>query len=79
MPLVFSQGLIVKKAKDQYEKDFKYLKKVESMYLNIVKTDKNWIKIDCVENNKILSPKIIHKKIADILEKKGYISTTHHI
>jgi len=37
------------------------------MYLEIVKTNKSWIKIDCVENNEILSPEIIHKKIIDKL------------
>ena len=67
VPLIFAQTLIAKKKKDQYEKDVKYLKKVEDMYLNIVKTNKSWIKIDCIENNKILSPEIIHKKIIDKL------------
>jgi len=67
VPLILAQTLIVKKNKDQYEKDAKYLKKVENMYLEIVKTNKSWIKIDCVENNEILSPEIIHKKIIDKL------------
>lgn len=69
MPLVYSQKLIAKKAKDQYEKDLKYLKKVESVYLEVVKTNKNWIKIDCVENYKILSPEAINKKIIDKLSR----------
>lgn len=63
MPLKFSQALIAKKNKDQYEKNVRYLKKVENMYLEIVRTNKSWVKIDCVENNKILSPEIIHKRI----------------
>ena len=67
VPLVFAQILIAKKSKDQYEKDVVYLKKVETMYLEIVKTNKSWVKIDCVENNKILPPEIIHKKILDKL------------
>ncbi|MFA5770411.1 MAG: thymidylate kinase [Patescibacteria group bacterium] len=67
VPLALAQTLIAKKIKDQYEKSVNYLKKVESMYLDVVKTDKSWIKIDCVENNKILSPDIIHKKIIDKL------------
>lgn len=67
VPLSLAQTLIAKKIKDQYEKSVNYLKKVESMYLDVVKTDKSWIKIDCVENNKILSPDIIHKKIIDKL------------
>ncbi len=69
VPQKFTQTLIAKKIKDQYEKDIKYLKKVESMYLEIVKTNKSWVKIDCVENNKILSPERIHTKIVDIINQ----------
>ncbi|MBI5122559.1 hypothetical protein HZA75_01745 [Candidatus Roizmanbacteria bacterium] len=67
VPLVFAQILIAKKIKDQYEKDVVYLKKVEAMYLKIVKTNKSWVKIDCVENKKILPPEMIHQKILDKL------------
>ncbi|MEK7495159.1 MAG: dTMP kinase [Patescibacteria group bacterium] len=74
VPLILAQTLIAKKNKDQYEKNVSYLKKVENMYLEIVKTNKSWVKIDCVENNKILSPEIIQKKIIGVLIKKDYIS-----
>ena len=67
VPLTFAQTLIAKKTKDQYEKNFSYLKKVENMYLDTVKINKNWVKIDCVENNKIISPEIIHRRILDKL------------
>lgn len=67
VPLVFAQMLIAKKSKDQYEKDVKYLKKVENMYLSVAKNNKNWIKINCVKNNKILPPEMIHQKILDKL------------
>lgn len=67
VPLIFAQILIAKKTKDQYEKDVNYLKKVENMYLDIAKTNKNWIKVDCVENNKILSPEVIHRKVVDTI------------
>lgn len=67
VPLTFAQTLIAKKTKDQYEKNFFYLKKVENMYLDTVKINKNWVKIDCVENNKIISPEIIHRRVLDKL------------
>ena len=67
VPLTFAQTLIAKKTKDQYEKNFSYLKKVENMYLDTVKINKNWVKIDCVENNKIISPEIIHRRVLDKL------------
>lgn len=73
VPLVLAQTLIAKKNKDQYEKNTNYLKKVESMYLDIVRTNKSWIKIDCVENGVILPPDIIHKKIINILKKLSLI------
>lgn len=67
VPLAFAQTLIAKKTKDQYEKNANYLKKVENMYLDIVKTNKSWIKIDCVRDGAILPPDIINKKIIDKL------------
>lgn len=79
VPLAFAQILIAKKTKDQYEKNISYLKKVESMYLAIVKTNKDWVKIDCVENDSILSPIEIHKKIIDILVEKGHLTTTYPV
>ncbi len=83
VPLVFAQILIAKKnkriylngkSKDQYEENINYLQKVENMYLAMVKNNKSWVKIDCVKNEKILPPEIIHQKILDELRKKGYIS-----
>ncbi len=79
VPLAFAQILIAKKLKDQYEKDVVYLKKVETMYLEIVKTNKNWVKIDCVENNKILPPEIIHQKILEKLRNIGNTSVSKRI
>lgn len=74
VPLIFAQTLIAKKKpriyldngkKDQYEKNLDYLRKVEKMYLKVAKTNSNWIKIDCVEDNKILSQEVIHQRIVD--------------
>jgi len=82
VPLVLAQTLIAKKnkrtylngkIKDQYEKDANYLKKVENMYLKTVKTNKSWVKIDCVENGVILSPDIIHKKIINVLKRLSLV------
>ncbi len=76
VPLVFAQILMLKKdkrkylngkSKDQYEESVSYLQKVENLYLKMVKNNKNWIKIDCVDDKRILSPEIIHQKILDKL------------
>jgi len=79
VPLPFAQTLISKKMKDQYERNTKYLEKVEKMYLKILQTNKNWVKIDCVENKIILPIAKIHEKIITILEKKGYVSTSAQV
>lgn len=82
VPLILAQTLIAKKnkrtylngkLKDQYEKNTNYLKKVEDMYLDIARTDKSWVKIDCVENGVILPPDVIHKKIINILKKLSLV------
>ncbi|MCR4277016.1 MAG: thymidylate kinase [Candidatus Roizmanbacteria bacterium] len=74
VPLIFAQTLIAKKkpriyldngTKDQYEKNLDYLEKVEKMYLKVARANSNWVKIDCIENNKILSQEIIHQRIVD--------------
>ena len=67
VPFIFSQILIAKKQKDQYEKNENYLKKVEFIYLETLKNNKNWVKVDCVENGTILSKDLINKKITNIL------------
>ncbi|MBI5127108.1 nucleoside 2-deoxyribosyltransferase [Candidatus Roizmanbacteria bacterium] len=60
--------------KDIEEKDLKNRIESEKMYLRFASENKHWVKIDCVENGKILAPDIINRKILDILRKKGYIS-----
>lgn len=60
--------------KDIEEKDLENRKESEKMYLKFAFENKHWIKIDCVENNKILPPESIHKKIISILQNKKYIS-----
>lgn len=55
------------KKEDIHEADFEYRKAVEAMYLRLAKKYKHWVRIDCIEDNKMLSPQIIHQKILDIL------------
>lgn len=55
---------------DIHEKDLDYRKKVEAMYLDLVKKNKHWVMINCVENGKILPKEIIHQRIVEILKDK---------
>lgn len=58
------------KSEDIHEMNPDYRKAVEEMYLRLVKKYDRWVKIDCVENNQILSPQAIHEKILAILKDK---------
>ncbi|MBI2641773.1 nucleoside 2-deoxyribosyltransferase [Candidatus Roizmanbacteria bacterium] len=55
---------------DIHETDLDYRRKVETMYLSLVHRFKHWVKIDCVEKGKLLSPQVIHKKIITVLKEK---------
>ncbi len=55
---------------DIHEKDLLYRQAVEKMYLQLAKNNKHWIKIDCVENGKLLSPEEIHQKVLKELDKR---------
>ncbi len=59
--------------KDIYEKDINHRLLAEKMYLALSKKYRHWIKIDCVKNNKILPPEIIHQKIITVLKSKKFI------
>lgn len=58
------------KGADIAEKDIKHRQEAEKMYLYLAKTQKNWVKIDCVKDGKILPIEEIHKKIIKIVIKK---------
>jgi dTMP kinase len=59
---------------DIHEKDLLYRLEVEKMFLQLVKRYKHWIKIDCMENDKLLSKEKIHQKILNVL--KNYFTPT---
>ena len=51
-----------KKKKDLHEKNKNYMKKTEAVYLKLSK-NKNWKRINCTKNNKILSREDIHEMV----------------
>jgi len=74
-----SQELVRKKAereylaggkKDIHETDLNHLKNAEKTYLEIAHSFPNFALIECVENNKILTPEVIHQKIWDLIKTK---------
>jgi len=55
--------------KDIAEEDINHRISSEKMYLELAAKNKHWVKIDCVENGKILPIETIHQKIIDVLKK----------
>ena len=62
------------KGQDIMEKDLVHRQESEKMYLSLARSRKNWVKIDCVENGKILPKEVIHEKILAALKAKKIIS-----
>lgn len=62
------------KAKDTYEADVSYQKKVLELYLDLAKKYPHWIVIKCVDSKgKLLSIPDVHKKIVSELAKRKVI------
>lgn len=53
--------------KDIHEKNTTHLRETEKMYLFLSKKNKNWIKIECIENGKLLDIDTMNKKIVSAL------------
>ena len=58
------------KKRDIHEDDLNHLRDAEQAYLEINKRYPEFKIIECVENNKILPPQIIHQKIWQIIENR---------
>jgi len=63
----------LKGKEDIHEKDLLFRKASEEMYLKLAKRYKHWVKIDCVQDNRLLTPEEIHEKIIRVLKSKGLI------
>jgi len=51
------------KKKDVHEKDTKFLENSRKSALWLVKTQKNWVEIECVKDGELERPLVIHEKI----------------
>lgn len=57
------------KKKDVHEKDVNFLENSRKSALWLVKTQKNWIEIECMKNGKLMSPTEIHEDISAKIKK----------
>lgn len=69
-----SQRYLKGDSKDIHEQNIDFLKKVEKAYLELVKKNKNWVKIDCINRDGVLrSREDIHSEIIRILKEREII------
>lgn len=73
VPPAVSQKLLGGSKKDIHESDLGYLTKVVEVYNYVTKIKKNWVRIDCMENGKLMKPVRIHNTVLEILSKRGLI------
>jgi len=71
IPAPISQDLMRDRVRDIHEEAIDYLKSVVSFYEELGEKRKNWFRIECVENKKLLAPGEIAEKIIEQLKKKG--------
>ncbi|MDO8618854.1 MAG: dTMP kinase [Candidatus Daviesbacteria bacterium] len=58
---------------DIHEKDFNYQKKVAKAFLELSKSEKNWVVVNCAKNGKMKKPQEIHEEISGILKRKNIL------
>lgn len=75
MELTMKKGLraYIGKGSDIQESDLTHREHAEKMYLNLAKTRRNWVKIDCIENGKLLPKDRIHEMIIYALKERKLI------
>ena len=57
------------KKKDVHEKDKEHMENSRQSALWLAKTQKNWVKIDCVKGSELARPEVIHEEIYSGIKK----------
>jgi len=58
---------------DIHESDLLFQQEVKKVYIDALKTDSCFSKIECCENNEMLLPQAIHEKIINLLKTKNIL------
>jgi dTMP kinase len=82
VPWKIGYDLTLKKGSRKYsdgkldiaEADIEHRKLTEEMYLDLARNRKNWVRIDCVRDGKILPVDIIHRMVVEALKIKRIIT-----
>lgn|SRR3990167_478198 len=68
-----SRELMKKRTPDIHETNLKYQEKVYAVYNYVAGIKKNWVKVDCAVDGKLLNPAQIHQKVVDGLRKRVFV------
>lgn len=68
-----SRKLMEDRKLDIHEKDLAYQQEVWRVYDFVAGKKKNWVRVSCTENGKLLSEEEIHQKVLAVLKKKKVI------
>lgn len=55
------------KKRDIHEEDSEHLKRAQQSYMDLVRKEPNWVRIDCIENGKLMSREDIHEKVWSVV------------
>lgn len=58
------------KTKDIHEENLDHLKNAREAYLELLKKEDNWLKVDCIENGELLSIEEIHERLWKLVKEK---------
>ena len=70
VPVEISQKLMDDRKLDIHERNVDYLKKVTQEYESLARERKNWVRVECVENGRLMSPEAIHQKVLETLKQR---------
>jgi len=74
VPAAISRKLISQRKLDIHERDLEYLGRVVDVYESLANGRKNWVKVQCIKNGKILKPEEIHQRVLEILKERKIAS-----
>lgn len=67
-PKVGQKNVLGKHNLDIHEKNLKHLMNANKIYLDLAKSEKNWVIVNCMYNGKMRSRQDVHKDIVKVME-----------
>ncbi len=67
-PKVGQENALEHQKKDIHEQNLKHLEKAAKIYLELAKSEPNWVVVDCMKDGQMRTPESIHQEIVKILQ-----------